>query len=177
MAYGTVNADVIGTSVAKEFNDHFEYRDGKLFWKKSTGDKPIAGKEAGCSKTTDKYITVGLNKKQYAAHRIIFAMHHGYMPPQVDHINGDRQDNRIENLRASNNTLNSYNKGLSAQNTSGVKGVSWDKTKNKWHAQLNYNGKNRHMGYWKADEKHLAQEFIQLAREMTHGIFANHGAR
>ena len=176
MAYGIVQADVIGTSVADEFNEHFAYCDGKLFWKKNTGSKPIAGKEAGCHKTKD-YSMVCINKKQHAIHRVIFAMHNGYMPKQVDHINGDRRDNRIENLRATTNTQNSYNRLLSSTNTSGVKGVSWDKTKGKWHAQLNYNGKNRHMGYWKADEKHLAKEFIELAREMTHGVFANHGAR
>jgi len=177
MAYGTVNADVIGTSVAGSFKEYFDYCDGKLFWKKNTGSKPVVGKEAGCSTTTDGYITVGFKRGQYPAHRIIFAMHNGYIPKMIDHINGDRQDNRIENLRAVTDTQNAYNKTLSSQNTSGIKGISWDKAKKKWHAQLNYNGKNRHMGYWKTDEKHLAQEFIELAREMVHGEFANHGVR
>jgi hypothetical protein len=177
MAYGTVNADVIGTSVAGSFKEYFDYRDGKLFWKKNTGDKYLVGQEAGCAKTTDKYVTVGFKKKQYHAHGIIFAMHNGYIPKMIDHINGDRTDNRIENLRAATNYQNSLNKGLQSNNTSGVKGVSWDKAKKKWHAQLTYNGKHRHLGYWVAEEKHLAQEFIELAREMTHGVFANHGAR
>jgi len=54
-------------------------------------------------------------------------LHHGYMPPEVDHINGDRADNRIENIRAANRSENQCNRFALANNTSGYPGVSWHK--------------------------------------------------
>lgn len=57
-------------------------------------------------------------------HRLIFLMHHGYLPENVDHINGNKTDNRIENLRAATATQNKYNRGATCRNTSGYKNLS-----------------------------------------------------
>lgn len=91
----------------------FEYRDGALYWKFDPRRRPqwngqFAGARAGYQEKNG-YRAVyfnasernGLKKSRpIAAHRLIFCFHHGYYPPQVDHINGDRGDDRIENLRA-----------------------------------------------------------------------------
>ena len=66
-------------------------------------------------------------------------MFNGYMPEYIDHINMDRQDNRIENLRDATSSLNNHNKAKRSDNTSGVKGVSWSKSVRKWHARIHVN--------------------------------------
>ena len=74
-----------------EFRNVFEYRDGELYRKHG----PFAGK-AGTLHHTG-YIQVKVGKKNYRAHRIIFAMHHGYMPKNVDHIDGNKLNNKNNN--------------------------------------------------------------------------------
>lgn len=64
----------------------------------------------------------------------------------IDHINGNRLDNRLENLRFVNRTQNNMNKGLRCDNTSGYTGVAWDKSKGKWVVQIQIDGKNKHIG-------------------------------
>jgi hypothetical protein len=61
--------------------------------------------------------------------------------PHVDHINGDKRDNRLENLRWVTNADNEKNKGLSSRNTSGEKFICWDKGKERWKVQIIYEGK------------------------------------
>ena len=98
------------------------------------------------------------------------------MTPQglwTDHINGNKHDNRIENLRGATQAENKRNKALGLTNKSGVKGVFLAKHVGKWVAQMWVDGKKRHLGCF--DNLSLAQEFMELAREMVHGKFANHG--
>ena len=86
----------------------------------------------------------------------------------VDHINGNRLDNRMENLRLVNRAQNNMNKGLRSDNTSGHTGVSWDKLKGKWVVQIQVDGKNKHIGRYaskkdainariKAEEKYFGE--------------------
>lgn len=72
-------------------------------------------------------------KRRLYLHRIVTNAPRGL---EVDHINGDRLDNRRENLRLVPHRLNQKNIGLNRKNTSGVKGVYWERTRNKWHAQI-----------------------------------------
>lgn len=67
---------------------------------------------------------------------------------QVDHINGNRLDNRKENLRLCSNRLNTANQGIKSNNTSGYKGVTWDKRKKKWMAQYTLDYKHYFIGYF-----------------------------
>ena len=80
------------------------------------------------------------------AHRIIM----GITDPkiQVDHINGNKLDNRKENLRLATNQQNNYNVGPQKNNKSGYKGVSWKKDKNKWEAKIRNNNKLKFLGYF-----------------------------
>lgn len=98
---------------------------------------------AGSANTVDKYCVLYINRKLYRTHRIVWELHNGKIPKgmQIDHINGVRSDNRIENLRIVTNKINSQNRGKRSSNTSGVTGVyfqtvkSGNKTYHYWVAQ------------------------------------------
>lgn len=86
----------------------FEYKEGKLIYKKSVGCRK-KGSVAG-TPHKDGYITVKIRKAHYLLHRLIFLYHYGYLPEEVDHIDRDRSNNCVENLRASNKELNQINR-------------------------------------------------------------------
>ena len=149
----------------ENFNDYFDYKDGKLFWKNNTGKRPKDGQEAGTYK--NGYKAVVLNYKQYFCHRIIFYMVHGYMPSEIDHINGDGLDNRIENLRPCTRNENLRNRGT--WSNTGYKGVK--KSKKKYVAQIIINKKNIFLGTYitpqeaaKAYDKAAIQHFGEFAK-------------
>lgn len=80
------------------------------------------------------------------AHRVAWAVYHGEWPEdQIDHINCQRSDNRIENLRKASNSENSRNTLISSNNTSGIKGVSMARS-GKWVAKIHHDGKSKHLG-------------------------------
>jgi len=66
---------------------------------------------------------------------LIFLYHHGYLPKFVDHIDGNKKNNRIENLREATKSQNAMNQKVSTRNTSGIKGVMWHKRDKKWFVQ------------------------------------------
>ena len=65
----------------------------------------------------------------------------------IDHINGDPWDNRLCNLRLTDNTRNQWNRGATKNSTSGVKGVFWNKNASKWRVYIRINGKGAHVSY------------------------------
>jgi hypothetical protein len=158
-------------------NHLFEYdkETGNLIWKikpSSRGHHVKAGDIAGTLKSHG-YLCVGINYNSYRAHRLIFLMHKGYLPKTIDHINGDKLDNRIENLRAATVGQNQHNRKTNANNTSGYKGVGWNKALKKWTARITLERKTINLGYFANVEE--AAEVVRKAREELHGSFANHG--
>ena len=154
-------------------NHLFEYdkETGNLIWKiQQRGIRK--GSIAGSVKSHG-YLCVGINYNCYRAHRLIFLMHKGYLPKTIDHINGDKLDNRIENLRAATVGQNQHNRKTNANNTSGYKGVWWNKASKKWAAGIKLEGKRIHLGYF--DNVEEAAEVMRKARQELHGDFANHG--
>lgn len=148
----------------------FEYRDGQLIRKITVASNGRAGDVAG-TLNKDGYIQVSVDKQIYRAHRLIFLMHHGYMPKLVDHKDRDRRNNRIENLRAASSVQNGYNKSMQVTNRSGYKGVSYCKRSGKWQANISVNGKIKFLGRFEfADIAHLAYE---MAAAEYHGEFAS----
>lgn len=135
----------------------FDYKDGKLFWKVSRG-KVSKGREAGYSDAKG-YRIVGIKRRHYKAHRLIWLHHYGYFPENsLDHINRNTLDNRITNLREVSNSCNIRNTGVSKNNTSGVKGVYWHKKERKWYSHVKENGRTRYLGrYDDFDEAILAR--------------------
>jgi hypothetical protein len=154
----------------------FEYRDGELFWKELVTTK--TGKRIG---TVAGYIhplgyrIISVHGHQYKAHRLVFLYHHGYIPEFIDHANGIKDDNRIENLREATKSENNRNIGTPRHNTSGIKGVSKMPRLETWRARLSINGKLFQAGGFKTKE--LAAEFLELWREYAHEKFANHGLK
>ena len=91
--------------------------------------------------------------------------------PQVDHVNNDKKNNNLSNLRWSTNSENGQNMSLSKRNTSSVKGISFNKRANKWHSQIMVNGRKIHLGYYdNLDEAKNAR--IKKANQ-AFGIFTN----
>ena len=155
-------------------NELFEYdkETGDLIWKVRKAQSVKVGDIAGYLQSTG-YKRLKINAKAYLVHRIVFLMHKGYLPKTIDHINGDRLDNRIENLRAVTANQNQHNRKLNSNNTSGFKGVSWCKTHKHWRAAVKLEGKKIHLGLFKTPEE--ADAVVRKAREELHGTFANHG--
>lgn len=102
-------------------------------------------------------------------HRRILGLPPGNTP-FVDHRDLDKLNNQRHNLRSATRSQNVQNSGLRADNKSGFKGVTWRPDNGNWQAQLNVNGRNRHLGYFPQPE--LAYEFRCLAADMCHGEFA-----
>lgn len=153
----------------EQIKNIFTYVDGVLFWKSHNRFKCLIGKKAGSK--TGKYIRIQVFGQRYFAHQLIFCMFHGYIPKEIDHINGS--SNRIENLRIADESTNQQNVGLISRNKSGYKNVHWNTQNNKWVVQLHINKKIKHIGCFADIE--LADLVACMAREKYHGSFANHG--
>ena len=152
----------------------FDYhKNGYFIRKKTTSRLGKAGSIAGVLDKKMGYIRVGISKKYYLLHRLIFMMHYGYMPDEVDHINGNKLDNRIDNLRAASKSQNLRNRPRNINNTSGYKNVSWNKNHEKWSVTLSYNGKKKYIGYFEDIE--LADLVAQEARNKYHKHFSYQG--
>ena len=148
----------------------FNYKDSQLFWKQAKRGRNL-NKPAGTIK--DGYLQIGINGNLYYAHRLVFLMHHSCLPEQVDHIDGNRANNAIENLRPATPSQNQYNVKKQKNNTSGYKGVTWYKKTGKWKAQIGINGKKKNLGYFDCPKK-AYEVYCQAANEL-HKEFANFG--
>ena len=92
--------------------------------------------------------------RTYAAHRLAWLHVYGKYPDdQLDHINGNRSDNRLANLRPCTQGQNNQNLGRTKANKSGVMGVSWKARNRKWCAQIKYQGVVHHLGLFQSIEK------------------------
>lgn len=151
-------------------NEYFHYNEGYLFWKKIRRySNRILGNEAGNVCPVNKYYNISTFRKTYKSHRIIFLMHHKYLPASIDHINGDKTDNRIENLRACTQQENCRNRGASAINKAGYKGVY--PVRDKWRASIRDDQTQLHLGYFIC--KHEAAKAYNEAALKYHGEFAH----
>lgn len=104
-------------------------------------------------------------------HRLVIEAFAGAAPGMVtDHINGDRTDNRLANLRAATSSQNGMNKGLLAHSTTGFKGVTFYHRDRNWRAYIKVDRRQRHLGYY-ADAESAARAYDDAAREL-HGEFA-----
>jgi hypothetical protein len=140
---------------------------GQLHWLNG----PRAGKIAGCVCESTGYVHVKLNGFQYLAHRLAWLHHYGEWPEgECDHRNRRRSENWIANLRDSTPTQNRANAGIRSTNTTGFKGVCFDRRREKYRADIRVAGRQRTLGYF--DEPELAAAAYATAAFAAHGEFA-----
>lgn len=132
-----------------------------------------SGKPALCHQDPERPYSYGeiFGVKCYA-HRAILAMMTGEWPDEVDHINGDKSDNRLTNLRAVSRSENMKNTSLRSDNTSGVTGVYFDKSRCLWAAEILAGGKRSHLGRYRTKKEAV---LARKAAEIRFGFHANHG--
>ena len=119
------------------------------------------------------YISITIDQKSYLTHRLAWLYVYGRFPPeQIDHINHDRVDNRITNLREATHHENQKNRAKNPRNTSGVVGVSWNKAVGVWQAMINVNRKQKYLGTFKNKEDAIA---AREAANIKYGFHDNHG--
>lgn len=143
----------------------FDYVDGKLI-AKTNSKRRKAGDTIG-SLTDKGYLKASVFGKPYRIHRLVFLYHNGHMPSQVDHIDGNRMNNRVENLRKATAAQNNQNR--TPTGSSGIKGVRWHKQSKKWVASIHVSRKSVHLGSFLTIEE--AEFVANKARQSAHGEF------
>ena len=151
---------------------------GTLYWnahpalpKKWNGR--YAGREAFTAVRNTGYKHGRVDGQAYQAHRVVWAMHHGVWPEGlIDHINQDKTDNRIENLRVVDARENQRNQRIRRNNTSGVMGVSFFHQTQRWSAYITVNRRKHHLGYFGTMQEAVA---ARKAAEAEYGFHRNHG--
>lgn len=132
-------------------NELFRYEDGKLFWKVSNSNRVKVGDEAGCKEATG-YTKINIGGKYYRRHRLIYIMHNGHIPNRlmIDHIDENKNNDKLENLRAVTKQENNWNR-------TNNKGYYFEKRTNKYVAVIVKNRKQVYLGsYEKEDDARRA---------------------
>ena len=116
---------------------------GRFTWLKPGRGIVVGRRTNEASNCNNGYVAVGLHGKKIYAHRLVWFYVNGEWPlVSIDHINQNKTDNRITNLRMTNKSENGQNRGPQANNKTGIKGVYSSSTSKKWVAQLHVGGKN-----------------------------------
>lgn len=145
---------------------------GIFTWKISAGTV-CHGQEAGYL-NTQGYRVIQIKGQNYRAHRLAWFYMTGRWPKEgIDHKNGIKDDNWWGNLRECDQTQNLYNSKLRSDNSTGVKGVCWNKMVGKYMARVYISGQEKHLGVFTEIED--AESAVKQAREKYHGEFCNHG--
>lgn len=148
-------------------------------WRDRAWNSRYANKKAGTiskKKSGNAYLRVWLGDEKYYAHRIIWILLNGAIPDgmEIDHIDGDGLNNKIENLRLVTAAENRKNAPISSKNKTGCTGVSWDSNRKKWCSIIGIGGRVRHIGYF--DDFHEAVVARRHA-ERDFGFHHNHGRK
>ena len=139
---------------------------GDFTWVRCANRRVSAGQKAGCL-NYDGYVVISLGGVVYRAHRLAWHIVHGCWPSdQLDHINGNRADNRIANLREATAAQNHQNIAKRSDNKSGYPGVSYAPWASAWRAEIRVSGARRRIGYFSTPE--LAYAAYSKAKAELH---------
>lgn len=129
----------------------------------------FAGKEAG--RKAQGYVGITIEGVSIGAHRLVWFYETGHWPEQlIDHIDGNPRNNHFSNLREATCKQNATNTGLAKNNTSGAKGVCWNKGLKKWQAGIKHNRQQIHLGVF--DDFEAAVAARKRAENEYHGEWA-----
>lgn len=153
-------------TIAKHVQEEMRRR---LSYDKDTGAVIwVVGRKAGqqiFNKSCQGYLRLKIAGKNYYLHRVCWFLHHGEWPTEwIDHINGNKSDNRLENLRVVSSSQNSANRPLAVNNTTGYKGVVYRKAFNKYLVRVGANPRTI-VGYFESLEE-AARAYNEAAKEL-----------
>lgn len=162
-----------------------DFEAGKLYWRKrpepdaymASWNRRYAGREVGpCGAKVYGGTKVRIEKHVYYLHRLIFALATGQQPEQIDHIDGDRGNNALSNLRAADYSINTKNKALYKNNEVGEANISIRKDRpTRYHVAFKVNGKKRRFGSFAKLEDAIAHRDkvkCELGYHQNHGRVA-----
>jgi hypothetical protein len=148
----------------------YDSESGLLTWKyreniPANWNTKYAGEEAGYI-NNQGYQFIGINGSRYLAHRLAWLIVTGEWPKdKIDHEDGDPSNNKFSNLREATQQENNRNRKTNSNNTSGVKGVYWNKPCQKWQVQIKIDGTSTHLGYFDSFDEAVA---VRKLAELEH---------
>jgi hypothetical protein len=160
-----------GTLTQERLKELLDYNpeSGHFYWKVKSNHFIKIGAQAG-GINQKGYVIVGIEGARCYAHRVAWLFTYGKFPTaQVDHIDGDKSNNSITNLRLCTNAENHKNQGIRKTNTSGFKGVSWDSKNESWFAQTTLINRHIFLGYYESPEE--ASIAYNTFAKANHGQF------
>jgi hypothetical protein len=161
--------------IPEEIFEHVKYDESSesgLVWIKPKQGRRVGGKAGNKDKSTG-YWVIGFSGKQYKCHRVIYKLFNkkNIQHTTIDHHDRNPSNNTIENLRIASSNEQKWNTGIPKNNTSGIKGVYYNKNANKFMAYVSINGKQNNLGYF--DDKYEAERVVKKKREELHKEFAS----
>lgn len=153
--------------------DLFDNAGRPAFHKAALWNSQFAGTQALKYPATNGYLTGTIMMGMHRAHRVAWAIHYGEWPDRdIDHINGNRKDNRICNLRLVTRSENMRNARIPSHNKSGCIGVCWNKGQRSWRAVIVVNKRQIHVGSFQTKEAAISARKVA---EIKYGFHVNHG--
>lgn len=143
---------------------NYDEKTGVFSWKEKISKKTVIGKSAGGIDFSG-YVVIGINGVVYYAHRLVWLYVHGYFPKQIDHKDGNRQNNSLKNLRECSSTQNIFNAKKAKNNKSGYKGVCWHKSAKCWEAYVCHDNKKKYLGLFPNPED-AAKAYLKAVKKL-----------
>lgn len=170
VAYMTLSIDRGLTHLLVQEALDYHPESGLFLWRTQRNSHSTPGKLAGCRNSLG-YWEIGLNGVTRPAHRLAWVLVHGAFPQcSVDHINGDRCDNRIQNLRLADASRQAMNRGTRSDSATGIKGVRWDAKSRRWVARIGWRGERVIIGRYQSEAEAAAA--YDAAAAILFGAFA-----